>query len=262
MALKAGYVGVKRWLYEALTKESAANKKGVIDLWQNNAIQGAKNYSDTAKLSNRVSNNQGGTHSYADGVMTINMSGNSASGVYYGKARLHEDFADVTFKSIISFKYKATTACQVRFGSATSPTEVSATTDWKTFAFPVDDLSTADLNFVFYPKDTGSYTVYITDFMVSNANDTLDYAPYAMTNQQLTGSANEQKTAINAIISAATGAADFAAFKTAMAAISPVTRSAAPDTREASPEVIEDDPEPVTKTTKSSTKKTTTKEGE
>lgn len=66
--------------------------------------------------------------------------------------------------------------------------------------------------------------------LASDQDDT--YAPYAMTNKALTekvatliGSASDQKTAINAIITAATGAEDFAAFKTAMGAITPVTRS-------------------------------------
>ena len=95
------------------------------------------------------------------------------------------------------------------------------------------------------------------------------YAPYAKTNQQLTadvttlnGSASDQKTAINAIITAATGAADFAAFKTAMGAITPVTRSiqVTPETREEITEPVEE----VKKTTrkKSTAKADTEKEGD
>ena len=85
------------------------------------------------------------------------------------------------------------------------------------------------------------------------------FEPYAQTNRDLTLSALDQKTTINAIISAATGAADFAAFKTAMEAITPVTRSL---NREATPEVEEPEEvieEPVTKKT---TRKKTVKEGE
>ena len=71
------------------------------------------------------------------------------------------------------------------------------------------------------------------------------YVPYAMTNKELTVSATDQKTAINAIISAATGAADFAAFKTAMGATTPVTRSyqiegtTEPDSRSIEEPVVE-----------------------
>lgn len=92
----------------------------------------------------------------------------------------------------------------------------------------------------------------------------LAYAPYhetvADTLEGLTDSADDQKTAINAIIAAATGAADFAAFKTAMGAITPVTRSlqaSAPDTRE-----ITDEPVVEKTTTKKATKKTSKVEEE
>jgi hypothetical protein len=86
-----------------------------------------------------------------------------------------------------------------------------------------------------------------------------EFVPYAMTNKELTASAADQKTAINAIITAATGAADFAAFKTAMGAITPVTRSLSKEasTEDVPEEVIEEE-KPVTKKT---TKKTV-KEGE
>ena len=86
-----------------------------------------------------------------------------------------------------------------------------------------------------------------------------DFVPFSMTNSELTASAADQKTTINAIITAATGAADFAAFKTAMGAITPVTRSLS---KEASPEDV---PEEVIEEEKPVTKKTTkktVKEGE
>ena len=93
------------------------------------------------------------------------------------------------------------------------------------------------------------------------------YAMPSKTNIELTNALadNESviadhKTEINAIISAATGAADFAAFKTAMEALTPLTRTvAASDTRS----IPEEDPEPEVevKTTKRTTKKTV-KEGE
>ena len=96
--------------------------------------------------------------------------------------------------------------------------------------------------------------------MLSLSNDAV-YAPFAKTNATLTsdvvslsGSAADQKTAINAIITAATEAADFAAFKTAMGSITPVTRSV-----QAIPEVqleeqLEEQPVEKKKTTKKTTK--------
>ena len=105
--------------------------------------------------------------------------------------------------------------------------------------------------------------------ILASDND-FTYELYAMTNQELTtsvteltASAADQKTAINAIIAAATGAADFAAFKAAMGTITPVTRSfqiegtTEPDSRS-----IETDEQPVKKTTtrKKSTAKADTQE--
>ena len=120
-------------------------------------------------------------------------------------------------------------------------------------------------------SETGEINYNNALLRLASDPDTSWSAP-AMTNQQLTGeveilngSALEQKTAINAIIAAATGAADFAAFKTAMGAITPVTRSAAPAaTREVTEEVIEEEPVTTKKTTrkKSTAAAETEKEGE
>ena len=101
-----------------------------------------------------------------------------------------------------------------------------------------------------------------------------EYVPRAMTNAELTAAITadeatlgDHKTTINAIISAATGAADFAAFKAAMEALTPLTRSlSTPDTRsieplETIPEETEIEEQPVKKTTrKKSTAKADTKE--
>lgn len=94
--------------------------------------------------------------------------------------------------------------------------------------------------------------------LITLASDTdRTFAPYAMTNQELTASAADQKTAINAIITAATGAADFAAFKTAMGAITPVTRSLYIEgTTEPDSKTIAEEPVVEKKTTK---KKSTAK---
>ena len=82
------------------------------------------------------------------------------------------------------------------------------------------------------------------------------YVMFAMTNRSLTLSAVDQRDMINSIISAATGAADFAAFKTAMGAITPATRSLALSEKTLdAPELTEDEPI-VKKTTRKATKKT------
>lgn len=95
------------------------------------------------------------------------------------------------------------------------------------------------------------------------------YYSYARSNRELTlesdtqsATLDEHKTEINAIISAATGAADFAAFKTAMGALTPLTRSAAPAERSLQIEEAPEEEAPAKKTTKRSTKKATTTEEE
>lgn len=95
-------------------------------------------------------------------------------------------------------------------------------------------------------------------------NKSHDYAPFYVPLKDAIkvdeAAIADHKTTINAIISAATGAADFAAFKTAMGAITPVTRSAAPveDTRSLE---IEEEPVVEKKTTrKKSTAKAETQE--
>ena len=83
------------------------------------------------------------------------------------------------------------------------------------------------------------------------------YVMFAMTNRSLTLSAVDQRDMINSIISAATGAADFAAFKTAMGAITPATRSLALSEKTLdAPELTEDEPIVKKTTTRKATKKT------
>lgn len=105
--------------------------------------------------------------------------------------------------------------------------------------------------------DSSLYTFYPMIYLASDPDSI--YVPYAMTNNELTVSAADQKTAINAIIAAATGAADFAAFKAAMGAITPVTRSLA-----APAELTIEEPVTEKKTTrkKSTAAAETEKEGE
>jgi hypothetical protein len=104
---------------------------------------------------------------------------------------------------------------------------------------------------------TSGNTIHYKDIMVKLASDPDDtYAPYAMTNRELTDSTSDQKTAINAIITAATGAADFAAFKAAMGAITPVTRSLLLAKEDITEEVKEDVEPEKTVNKKRTTKKT------
>lgn len=249
MALKAGYVGVKRWLYEKLQATAAKNVQDIANIWYSNTVVGAKNF-----LKNNASSTEVNGITYtvnADGTIKAvgTATANAVLTLSNQNSYNYADLAGKTFKLTGGFSADAYVECYF----SNPQTWNRDTGSGKIFTFP--DTETFTFNFTVAVR-SGQTVDLVFKPMLRLVSDESDvYAPYAMTNQQLTGSADDQKTAINAIISAATGAADFAAFKTAMAAISPVTRSAAPDTREASPEVIADDPEPVTKTTKKTTKK-------
>lgn len=254
MALKAGYVGIKRFLADKL--RLIPDKVSLLETYE--VVAGVKNFCkqfDTVIKYGVTftvnANGEIGLSGTATQQTDISSDFTLPKGVYIvsgAPAGSSSGSYDVYVQNMTSLpattiarSYDGSNVTKFTINSDNTPIRVNC-------RVPAGAMDTTK---VFKP-------------MIRLADDPdSSYVPYAATNRELSVSASDQKTAINAIITAATGAADFAAFKTAMAAISPVTRSAAPDTREASPEVIEDDPEPVTKTTKSSTKKTTTtKEGE
>lgn len=253
MALRAGYYGIKRWLYDQL--QSAPAK--LVNIFENINDAGVRNFN--ASVYNPTTQN-GIVWSFDDnGVFEAN---GTATGTTQRGTTFPAQFTSQMVVSGCSSKdskvhiYIYDETDNARPYKDSSKTERMASTD------NVYD----DKEFSFYMIKGHTYTVNcrVTNGGVANhqkfypmlrlaSDPNNSYVPYAQTNYQLTGSANDQKTAINAIISAATGAADFAAFKTAMAAITPVTRSAAPAER--SLDVEEDEPV-VKKTTRKKTTKT------
>ena len=269
MALKAGYVGVKRWLYEKLQATTAKNVQDIADIWTNNNTTGSKNMACNSASSTTDS----GIHYTvaSDGAVSV-----------YGLATA-DTHLDINTGHVVPCNGKKLICSGCPSGGSTSSYSLQVR------------LSNPNGSWYGARNDTGSgYTLTKTEaeanvnilLRINIANGTnipeaspkvfkpmiydpinpnSDYVPYAKTNQQLTAdiatdaaTLDAHKTTINGIISAATGAADFAAFKTAMAALSPLTRSVAPENRE----VIEEEPEPVTKTTRSTKKTATIKEGE
>ena len=255
MALKAGYVGVKRWLYEKLTKDTANNSENITNLWLNSAVMGAVNL---LKHTIAEKTEVGVTWTYGSNGTVI------ANGTATGSSTFGEPVSLKAGKYLITGcpKNGSDTTYIIRIAIGSGGAAAAA---WETGNGVVLTLE-SDATVYIQSQIRAGYTAdnvtfkpmvqAVTDDNVSNLVKM--YAPYAMTNQELTVSADDQKTAINAIITAATGAADFAAFKTAMGAITPVTRSAAPETREA----IQEEPEAEPVTRKSSKKTTTKKEGE
>ena len=231
------------------------------------AILSAKNIWDDSNDSHWLDSGSA-THSISDGVITVNMTATDASGIWMSPSQwLNGHYAKYAgLKGKLSFDFKGDGSFDAELGfrltSDSTPEINHVTTDWQHYeCYDIPDLNNWQGSFMLYNKSGAVHTLQVKNIMLRLATDPVDvYVPYAMTNRELTDSAAEQKTAINAIITAATGAADFAEFKTAIGAITPVTRSiqATPETRE---EITEPEEEPAVKkitTRKKSTAKADT----
>ena len=258
MALKAGYVGVKRYLYEALTKESAENKQGVANLWSVNGVLGAKNL---LKHTIPGKTDAGVTWTYGSNGEVIANSDGAATGV----SSFNESVSLKAGKYFISGcpANGSDTTYIIRITTGTPSATAIAWDKGEGVAVTLE----SDVTLYVQSQIRSGYTATNVTFkpmirFIEDPNN--DYVPYAATNAELTTEVSSintdlesHKTEINAIISAATGAADFAAFKTAMEALTPLTRTAPQEeTRSIEPEIDEE------VTVKKTTKKTTKKEVE
>lgn len=278
MALKAGYYGVKKNVLDELNKldgilpadvgrlNKLATQSEIDALYNVNDLNGAHNINGTKYIS--VTSHFVEFTVNSDGTVTANgtASGGDAEAGNTGTNAFVAPFdAQVILSGGVSasahiYPYDRTSLARP-YTNSSKTTRLSSSdnaTNTKTISFWMEK----GHSYVMALRVTNGTNVENIVFkpMLRLETDQSDaFTPYAQTNQELTASASDQKTAINAIIAAATDAADFAAFKTAMGAITPVTRSLSiqePETREAS----DPEPEPETKTTKRSTKKTETTE--
>ena len=267
MALKAGYYGVKKKILDELRKldgilpagvsknNKLATQSEIDNIWTAQAVVGVKNL--WPKYVGSSATPQNVTYT-ADGDGVVSCEGTSSAvatwrqGNLTLKAGKYKLYGGEGLGTYNSSSYNALVGLYNPSSSAYfAPDE--GTTD--TYTFETDTVVQPTLK-VQSGVDASGYTFKPMIYFADDNNSV--FVPNAMTNQELTASAADQKTAINAIIAAATDAADFAAFKTAMGAITPVTRSLsiqASETKSLDPE-----PEPETKTTKRSTKKIETTE--
>lgn len=327
MALKAGYVGVKRWLYEKIVKD-------VIDIWTNVESTGVINLIENTAASTEKN----------DTVYTVNADGTiSLSGTA-------SETNNVTINAITGAALKKLGSKLYLSGGCSSKVYlILRTTNWTEVA------KSEGSEVSFNTSGLTDATTYTLSVVVTNGTNTagmvvkpmitnkagLVYAPYAMTNRQLTKAyeiANKTGVTFNdtycdvsgcsyslsvkgnlaqiigvvkittqvpqytkfieglpavkssggaafnfALLSSADGTKTYRCYLDSYGKISahvtPIPAGSyvlsfvyfcAEDTaiytrsldREASPEVIADDPEPVTKTTRSTKKTATTKEGE
>lgn len=257
MALRAGYYGVKRWLWDKLQTmpnrmdaaegeiDTIENLTGAKNLFKSNASTTTDAYGVTWTVDSEDKNIitvSGTPTGYAPLNMTSYFALPPGDYILTGS----EGCTNATFNTII-FRKGSTMVESHTFGATeyNKPYKFTVSKTWD-----YDNILVTLKRITNGTACSGTFKVMIRPAAVEDDA----YVPFAMTNSQLTGSADDQKTTINAIISAATGAADFAAFKAAMEAITPVTRSAAPAER--SLEVEEEEPVVVKKTTRKKTTKT------
>lgn len=243
MALPAGYYGIKRGLKAKLAEIAGVWNETVASIFPRSeqAILGAKNlWKATESFSFSMPSNR--THSFnatntigsGDYTVSFTLSSATAGSKLFSARIIYDNNAESSAHSY-----------NIADGVYSFALNVPAGRTIKSLYVNMNSAET-----------TGAFT--LSKIMVTLGTDTnTTYANYALTNYELTQSAADQKTAINAIITAATEAADFAAFKTAMGAITPVTRSLSVEgTTEPDADIPEEKP-----VTKKTTKKTV-KEGE
>lgn len=270
MALRAGYKGFKK-LAEGLKMIRpgilAVDNTILADTFftrQDQGVLGARNLFNVSvyDFMNQWAKVRGATQEIVDDEVYLTLDDQGSSGAYIIRERLNTLFPILlTNECYISFKIKASKNVKIQTGPDTARERFDVTTEYTDFKYILNpNLSTIVFCIYNVPgaENPEEVVLYIKDFMISLVGDSLEYVKPAMTNQDLTARSEETKTTVNGILTAASGASDFAEFKTALAALTPVTRSL---NRTASPEdvpeeVIEEKP-----VTKKTTKKTV-KEGE
>lgn len=262
MALRAGYYGIKRFLCDKLQLIAGTYDKTIKSLFPRSeqAVLGAKNL---LRYSPGVGTITVGDVTFtfnADDSVTVN--GTASQNIYLQLFKTDDNNLLPEGNYILNGG--------VAGGSSNTyalylQERNSANTDWVNPAYfdydgngcvysRTNNNHYAVIIFIKNGYTISNKTFYPMIRLASDPDDT--YAPHAMTNKELTDSAAEQKTSINAIITAATGAADFTAFKTAMGAITPVTRSLSLTKEDITEEVKEDVEPEKTVIKKRTTKKT------
>lgn len=242
MALRAGYYGIKKGLLNKLGQIAYGWDQLFNDL---NLLGGKNLLNPNLKI---TETNAGITYTTkTDG--SINMVGTTTATSIYrwnvtlqpGKYVLHGRLSSSIwvglYRSPSGYAYSTASEDDVEF----------ELTNAESFQFTVR---------VGHPNVIESPGLDIYPMIYYKGISDVSYAPYALSNHLLSMESEDQKTAINAIINAATGAADFAAFKTAMGAITPVKRSLSLTKKDITEEVKEDVEPEKTVTKKRTTKKT------
>ena len=250
MALRAGYYGVKRSLRNKLETIVGTYDETIKSLFPRpeQAVLGAKNIlpnNNTTQTINGIPFTKN-----ADGSVTIGVGTASANTSYI--------LGDIKPKAGNYILSRGTTNGQLslslnKYSGSVFVSNLVEIGDQaiseKKFTV---DYSGYDMikGFIYIRSGTVISTPFIVYPMIRLASDPDDtYVPYAMANRELTEK-------VQGIIDAALNANDFAAFKTAIGAITPVTRSLSLTKEDITEEVKEDVEPEKTVTKKRTTKKT------
>lgn len=263
MALRAGYYGVKRFLRDKLETIAGTYDETIKNLFPRSeqAMLGA--YSILPKTPG-TKTIQGVTFTEGDNDV-ITLSGTASGYVSYQySVRTNKEFKIPKGRWKVIPRKVGIDESYIIIGSgntgdgSTGTFEIWASTQSEPVILTIDDVKSNRYVTFSISVDDGDITgsTYQPMIVPADTPDDFPYVSRAMTNRELTDSVSDQKTAINAIITAATGAADFAAFKTAMGAITPVTRSLSLTKEDKTEEVKEDIEPEKTVTKKRTTKKT------
>lgn len=226
MALRAGYYGVKRRIKDKIETIAAAWDTTIASLFprsEQNVLGAKQLFKPSALTVNGITVSVNADDSIdASGTPTAST---TSVRIFNPSVLLKKGSYRATLISGTGIPSNATLQISTVIGGNWSRIATVNIGEDALFTLNADDIP---IGISIGMTVTAGTAIDISDIklLITLASDTdRTFSPYAMTNQELTASAVDQKTAINAIISAATGAADFAAFKTAMSAITPLTRS-------------------------------------
>ena len=187
MALKAGYVGVKRWLYEKLQATTTKNVKDIADIWDVNVIAGVHNYLNI----NDIKAKSGATITLGTTGFTSVVSSASWSGAEYVRP------CDPGVDMVLSLDTAITSG--VTYIAVQGSSDGTNYTNIKTSAVLTASGSVklefntgtyTSLKVIFYTTNATvtACNVTISNILLKRAEDPVnDITPFAMTNQQLTG---------------------------------------------------------------------------
>lgn len=187
MALKAGYVGVKRWLYERLQATAAKNVQDIADIWSNNTIMGAKNLLPN-NLVTKSDQSVTFTHD-ADGAISLSgtASANVDAAIYDTRdsGELWRGLKLIVSKGIDNANIK------ILVNAYTDTTYVKTLVDLdsgtESAPITIDYSGYNRVRVTAYVKsgtNTTGKKIYPMFRLATDPDDT--YAPYANTNQELT----------------------------------------------------------------------------